>query len=159
MRTQATYRIGLAVAAGAVIAGCANSTASPASSSSEPPGPPALSQSPGPFSPVPSSSPAPSVSLPPDQPLPTVTLTEKPPKEPTDSLPETGWVAGMVTIGGKGPCYGLISDDGKRYALYGTAGTELAKGDRVKVKLETTRIKIYCGPGTLMSMTASEPIQ
>lgn len=148
MRTQATYRIGLAVAAGAVIAGCANSTASPASSASAPSSPPG-----------PSLSPTPSLSLPPDQPLPTVTLTEKPPKEPTDSLPETGWVAGMITIGGKGPCYGLISDDGKRYALYGTSGTELAKGDRVKVKLETTPLRIYCGPGTLMAMTAAEPIQ
>ncbi|SDT72519.1 hypothetical protein [Actinoplanes derwentensis] len=138
MRTQATYRIGLAVAAGAVIAGCANSAASPAASSA-----------PSPV--VPTSTSA--------SPLPTITLTEKPPKEPTDNLPETGWIAGMVTIGGKGPCYGLLADDGQRYALYSTAGTELAKGARVKVQLETTPIRIYCGPGTLMAMTASEPIE
>ncbi|WP_430781048.1 hypothetical protein [Actinoplanes sp. G11-F43] len=142
MRTNATYRIGLAVAAGAIIAGCANSADSTASA------------------PTPAS-PAPSITLspPPDHPLPTVTLTEKPPKEPTDNLPSTGWVAGTVTIGGKGPCYGLLADDGQRYALYGTGGTELTKGDRVKVKLESTPLRIYCGPGTLMAMTDSEPVQ
>ncbi|GIF05285.1 hypothetical protein [Actinoplanes siamensis] len=103
---------------------------------------------------------SPSASAPPGspEPLPTVTLTDKPPKEPTDTLPETGWVAGMVTSGGTGPCYGLVADDGKRYALYNTDGISLAQGARVRVKLETTLLKIYCGPGELMAMTAAEPI-
>ncbi|BEL10341.1 hypothetical protein Q0Z83_085320 [Actinoplanes sichuanensis] len=93
------------------------------------------------------------------KPLPTITLTDKPPKEPTDQQPNTGWVAGMVTRGGKGPCYGLIADDGQRYALYSTAGIELAQGSRVKVKLETTPLRIYCGPGTLMAMTEADPVK
>ncbi|BCY05170.1 hypothetical protein L3i22_002580 [Actinoplanes sp. L3-i22] len=91
-------------------------------------------------------------------PLPTITLTDKPPKEPTDNLPETGWVVGMVTRGGTGPCYGLISDEGTRYALYNPDGITLKERDRVKVKLETTLLKIYCGPGSLMAMTEAAPI-
>lgn len=131
MRSQHTFRIGLAVAAGAVAAGCGVSEGT-------------------------SSASAPSPSFP--APLPTITLTEGPPKEPTDNLPSTGWVAGMVTRGGSGPCYGLTADDGTRYALYNSEGITLKEKARVKVKLETTLIKIYCGPGDLMAMTAAEPI-
>ncbi|MEV4275883.1 hypothetical protein [Actinoplanes xinjiangensis] len=163
MRTQATIRIGLAVAAGAIIAGCANEGASPASSPSASAPAPSVASSPT----LPPASPegttpgtgAPSATPPTGKPLPTITLTDKPPKEPTDKQPNTGWVAGMVTRGGKGPCYGLIADDGQRYALYSTAGTELAQGSRVKVKLETTKLRIYCGTGTLMAMTDAETIK
>lgn len=163
MRTQATFRIGLAVAAGAIIAGCANSSGSPAtpsssSSFSSAPVPSAAPSSPP--APVPTTeSTTPAGTPPTGKPLPTITLTDKPPKEPTDQQPSTGWVAGMVTRGGTGPCYGLIADDGQRYALYSTAGTELVQGSRVKVKLETTMLRIYCGPGTLMAMTDAEPVK
>lgn len=164
MRTHATFRIGLAVAAGAIIAGCANGSESPATSSSStptsaPPSSAAPSSVPAPSSPATESTTAPAGEPPTGKPLPTITLTDKPPKEPTDQQPNTGWVAGMVTRGGKGPCYGLIADDGQRYALYSTAGTEMTQGDRVKVQLETTPIRIYCGPGTLMAMTDYEPIK
>ncbi|MEV6348002.1 hypothetical protein [Actinoplanes sp. NPDC051851] len=132
---RSTNLIGIAVGTGAFLAACATglepSSATTPSSQGSPSSP---------------------------SPIPTISLTEKPPREPTDNLPDTGWVAGMVTRGGSGPCYGLTADDGTRYALYSATGTELAKGDRVKVKLETTRLKIYCGPGSLMAMTASEPI-
>lgn len=155
MPTRVTFRIGLAVAAGTVIAGCANGTDSPASSAAFP----------SPSSPVSPSSPPPgpiagsSAATPSGRPLPTITLTEKPPKEPTDKQPSTGWVAGMVTRGGSGPCYGLIADDGNRYALHSDAGITLKPGDRVKVQLETTPLRIYCGPGDLMAMTAAESIK
>ena len=147
MRDRATYRIGLAMAAGAILAGCAQ--AAPSTSTSA---------SPLPSAPAPTSAEAtPAESRPSG--LPTITKTEKPPKEPTDDLPSTGWVGGMVTRGGTGPCYGLIADDGMEYALYNTTGLELTKGARVKVHLETTLLRIYCGPGELMAMTDAEPIK
>jgi hypothetical protein len=157
MRTQATFRIGLAVAAGAVIAGCANGVESPASSpapSSAVPSP-SIAASPTQENATSSSPVTPSS----ERPLPTITLTDKPPKEPTDKQPSTGWVAGMVTRGGTGPCYGLIADDGNRYALYSTAGIDLKQGDRVKVQLEASPLRIYCGPGDLMAMTDAETIK
>lgn len=172
MRTQATFRVGLAVAAGAIIAGCANSSGAPAASSSAPASSTPASSAPASSptgvsvpSTAPSSVPAPATEStvpagppPTGEPLPTITLTDKPPKEPTDKQPSTGWVAGMVTRGGKGPCYGLIADDGQRYALYSSTGLELVQGSRVKVKLETTGLRIYCGPGALMAMTEAEKI-
>ncbi|MFC7529462.1 hypothetical protein [Actinoplanes sp. GCM10030250] len=65
----------------------------------------------------------------------------------------------MVTRGGTGPCYGLVADDGTRYALYSSDGIELTNGARVKVNLETTMLRVYCGPGHLMAMTEAETIQ
>ncbi|MEU8655346.1 hypothetical protein [Actinoplanes philippinensis] len=162
MRTHTTFRIGLAVAAGAIIAGCANDTASPSSSAGATTPSTVVSPTPPAVPSLESTAPAtrsPAVEPPTGKPLPTITLTDKPPKEPTDKQPNTGWVAGMVTRGGKGPCYGLIADDGQRYALYSTAGTELVQGARVKVKLETTGLRIYCGPGTLMAMTDAETVK
>ncbi|WP_045740508.1 MULTISPECIES: hypothetical protein [Actinoplanes] len=157
MREQVTVRIGVAMAAGAIVAGCA--TTGPGSSAS--PAPSAVAPSSSGLSPA--SPPSPSTVLP-SEPSPSTIQpsgagTAKPPREPTDNLPTTGWVAGMVTQGGKGPCYGLIADDGTRYALYATDGTELVKGDRVRVQLATTMIRIYCGPGILMAMTDSATIQ
>ncbi|MBO3740812.1 hypothetical protein [Actinoplanes flavus] len=156
MRARPPYRIALALTAVAIVAGCASSPSSgtlPASSA------PSTAPSPDTPSPEPSaeasSAEAPSAATP----LPTITLTKKPPKEPTDPQPSTGWVTGMVTRGGKGPCYGMITDDGQRYALYSTEGVELAKGDRIKAHLETTMLRIYCGPGTLMAMTEVEQIK
>ncbi|GIE89445.1 hypothetical protein Are01nite_59250 [Actinoplanes regularis] len=136
MRSLHTFRIGIAVAAIAVAAGCGAASGS---------------------SPTSAPSTAPPQAAPSD--LPTITKTPKPPKEPTDNLPETGWVAGMVTQGGSGPCYGLTTDDGTRYALYNAGGITLAQNDRVRVKLESTLLRIYCGPGKLMAMVAAEPIK
>jgi hypothetical protein len=161
MRTHTTFRIGLAVAAGAILAGCANDPASPASSP-DTPIPSAISSPTSAPPTLEATTPAtgsPTVKPPTGKPLPTITLTDKPPKEPTDQQPSTGWVAGMVTRGGKGPCYGLIADDGQRYALYSTAGIELTQGSRVKVKLETTALRIYCGTGALMAMTDAEVVK
>ncbi|MEU8240589.1 hypothetical protein AB0C07_20290 [Actinoplanes missouriensis] len=126
---NATLRIGLAVTAGAIAAGCVSPSAPPAS---------------------PGASPAPSA-------VPS-SLPSDPAREPGDKPPATGWVSGVVTRGGTGPCYGFTADDGTRYALYNTSGLELTQRDRVKVQLETTMIRIYCGPGHLMAMTAAEPI-
>ncbi|WP_328464459.1 hypothetical protein OHA21_40840 [Actinoplanes sp. NBC_00393] len=154
MRDHATFRIGLVMAAGAVLAGCAGATPSasaPSSSSASAPAPSAVaSPAPSPAASDPSLSPSS---------LPTITKTAKPPKEPTDNLPTDGWVAGMVTRGGKGPCYGMLADDGQHYALYSTEGIELTKGSRVKALLEPSLLRIYCGPGNLMNMLEVETIK
>ncbi|GAA4596223.1 hypothetical protein BJY16_001939 [Actinoplanes octamycinicus] len=83
----------------------------------------------------------------------------KPPKQPTDTLPQNGWVTGMVTKGGTGPCYGLTTDEGTVYALYNTDGVKLQDGARVSVKLEPSLLKIYCGPGQLMTMLEAKPVK
>jgi hypothetical protein len=158
MRSHHTFRIGIVVVFGALAAGCG---ASPSPGSA-----PSTGITPSPsvaISAAPSVSPAtsPSAGVPSSAGptgLPTITKPGKPPKKPTDDLPETGWVAGMVTRGGSGPCYGLTADDGTEYALYSGDGIKLVTGDRAKVKLEPTLLKIYCGPGKLMAMTAAEPI-
>ncbi|BBH65701.1 hypothetical protein ACTI_23860 [Actinoplanes sp. OR16] len=125
----------VATAAVLVLAGCANSADSPGSPGSPASLAPSLS---------PSAVPGPSPS--------------EIPREPGDKPPVTGWVSGSVTRGGQGPCYGFLADDGTRYALYNADGLELPQGKRAKVYLETTLIRIYCGPGNLMAMTAAEPI-
>jgi hypothetical protein len=70
----------------------------------------------------------------------------KPPKTPTDLVP-TDIVAGRVTRGGSGPCYGLITDDDIEYAVYSTAGLSLSEGTYVRIKFESLKPKIDCGPG------------
>jgi hypothetical protein len=81
-----------------------------------------------------------------------------PPLGPTDAIKKTTWVVGTVTTGGKGPCYGLVTDDGKQYALHTTDGTTLTKGTRVKVNTATSKLKIDCGPGKLVEMVAAVPV-
>ncbi|MEU4559226.1 hypothetical protein AB0F72_12635 [Actinoplanes sp. NPDC023936] len=135
MRMHATLGIGIAVTAGAFVAGCASGPAAPSPNTPSP-----AAASPAASSPVPSAD-----------------LSEIP-REPSDKPPATGWVSGIITRGGTGPCYGFTADDGTRYALYSTAGLALNQSERVKVQLETTMVRIYCGPGNLMAMTAAEPI-
>ncbi|GIF15101.1 hypothetical protein [Actinoplanes teichomyceticus] len=166
MRSHHTFRVGIAMAAGTLAAGCGASSGAPSPAPSAPApvtsttGSPAAtgpsSAATGPSSAATAASQRPESSSP--APLPTLTNPAKPPREPTDNLPDNGWVAGMVTRGGSGPCYGLTADDGTRYALYSTEGIKLTAGDRVKVKVETTLLKIYCGPGRLMAMTEAQPI-
>ncbi len=83
--------------------------------------------------------------------LPTFGPPTGPPSQPTDQI-KTGYLTGTVTKGGKGPCYGLEADDGRVYALYSTAGENLARGERVRVRVEPLRLKVYCGPGPHLSM-------
>ncbi|MEH1123727.1 hypothetical protein [Micromonospora sp. CPCC 206061] len=83
-------------------------------------------------------------------PPPTSSAPAKPPTTPTDQRPKDILV-GKVTRGGEGPCYGMVTDDGKEYALYSAAGTKLTEGDTVKIRYEPLRLKIYCGPGEHVS--------
>ena len=82
-----------------------------------------------------------------------------PPKEPTDLIKKTGWVVGTVTTGGSGPCYGLVTDDGTEYALHNADGTQLERGTRVRVRTRTATVRIHCGAGKLVEMTAVEPVR
>jgi hypothetical protein len=70
----------------------------------------------------------------------------RPPKTPTNDVPP-GWIVGTVTKGGTGPCYGMETDEGKLYALYGGGGVVLERGSKVRVRVEPLKLKIYCGPG------------
>jgi len=69
-----------------------------------------------------------------------------PPKKPTDGLPSDR-IAGRVTRGGSGPCYGVVTDDGTEYALYGTGAGTLQVGSHVRVTIAPLLLKISCGPG------------
>jgi hypothetical protein len=88
--------------------------------------------------------------------LPTVTRATAPPDGPTDAIKKTDIVVGTVTRGGSGPCYGVQTDDGTQYALYSAKGESLVRGTRVKVRTKPTRLRIDCGGGTFLEMTALE---
>jgi hypothetical protein len=96
----------------------------------------------------PSSSPAP---------LPTLARPTAPPNDPTDLI-KPGWLVGTVTTGGTGPCYGLTTDDGVDYALHNADGTKLTRGTRIRIRTRAALVRIYCGPGKLVEMTAMEPV-
>ena len=81
----------------------------------------------------------------------------RPPQGANDKPADPAWVVGTVTTGGTGPCYSLTTDDGKQYALHSTRGTSLVQGSRMRIRTERARVRISCGPGTLVEMTAAEP--
>lgn len=83
--------------------------------------------------------------------LPTMRPPLKPPKKPTDLVPRD-IVAGRVTRGGSGPCYGLITDDGQEYALHSTAGVTLTEGKYVRVRFASMTAGVDCGPGRHVAM-------
>ena len=82
-----------------------------------------------------------------------------PPRDPSDRIKDTSWVVGTVTDGGSGPCYGLTTDDGTRYALHSTDGTTLVKGQRMRIRTERAKVRIDCGAGKLVEMVAAEPLR
>ena len=45
------------------------------------------------------------------------------------------------------------------YALHSVGGISLVKGDRMRIRTETARVRIHCGPGKLVKMTAAEPVR
>jgi hypothetical protein len=91
---------------------------------------------------------------------PSPSAISRPPSEPTDRIRDTaGWVVGTVTAGGSGPCYGLVTDDGKQYALHSAAGTTLTKGARMRVRTEPAKARISCGAGKSVEMLTAEPLR
>jgi hypothetical protein len=95
---------------------------------------------------------SPSIAASPTSPVPAWGPATKPAKDPSDRIKKTDTVAGMVTKGGSGPCYGIMTDDGTQYALHSTAKLELPKGKYVKVRAVPSASRIYCGPGKLLDL-------
>ena len=91
--------------------------------------------------------------------LPTLSPPAAPPSEPTDDSKPTEVVVGTVNRGGKGPCYGLVTDDGVQYALYEAKGRALTTGTRVTVDASPSRLRIDCGTGTLVEVKTLTPLR
>jgi hypothetical protein len=91
-------------------------------------------------------------------PGPTLSPPSAPPNGPTDQIKKFNTVVGVVTRGGSGPCYGLETDDGTRYALHSSARHELVRGDYVRVFAKPSLLRIDCGPGKLLEIVRVEPI-
>jgi hypothetical protein len=83
----------------------------------------------------------------------------RPPQGANDKPADPVWVVGTVTTGGTGPCYSLTTDDGTQYALYSPQGTSLVQGTKMRVRTERANVRIGCGPGKLVEMTAAEPVR
>jgi len=82
----------------------------------------------------------------------------KPPKTPTDIVRTSGWIEGIVTRGGDGPCYGMIAFDGVEYALYTDDGDRLEKEDHIRVRVTPNRLRIQCGAGEQVAVQAMEHV-
>ncbi|MEU8296226.1 hypothetical protein AB0C04_02915 [Micromonospora sp. NPDC048909] len=85
--------------------------------------------------------------------LPTLRPPAVKPSPPTDLRP-AGLVSGHITRGGRGPCYGLVAEDGTEYALHGPNAGELRQGSFVTLRLTPTMARIACGPGIPMSIVS-----
>ncbi|MCX5068741.1 hypothetical protein OOJ91_23140 [Micromonospora lupini] len=116
--------------------------------------PPAAST--GPTDPTPSSSPSdrPARSR---IPLPTLRQPTGPPRRPTDAR-RANVLAGRITRGGDGPCYGLVTDDGRQYALHGTGKGTFAVGTTVRVTVGPPDPTADCGPGTPVTIVDISPV-
>ncbi|MEU4712322.1 hypothetical protein AB0F73_01425 [Micromonospora purpureochromogenes] len=109
---------------------------------------------------TPSGTPAP----PADRPTP-LSATELPtlrppsglPKKPTDNR-RTDVVAGRINRGGPGPCYGLVTDDGRQYALHGSGMGSFAAGTTVLVTIGPADPAHDCGPGDAATIVKIEPV-
>lgn len=89
--------------------------------------------------------------------LPTLRPPTAPPRRPTDAKP-TDVLAGRITRGGDGPCYGLVTDDGREYALWGVDQGSFAVGTWVRVTTSPVVPKINCGRGTPASILKIDPV-
>ncbi|MEU7920186.1 hypothetical protein [Micromonospora zamorensis] len=86
---------------------------------------------------------------------PSIGIPSKPPKPtpPTD-LRDSGLIAGHITRGGSGPCYGLVAEDGRAYALHGPGAGNLTEGSFVTLRIVSRSSDIDCGPGIRVSIVA-----
>ncbi|MDG4760763.1 hypothetical protein [Micromonospora sp. WMMD710] len=75
-------------------------------------------------------------------------------REPFDLLerPTTVPLSPRVTRGGRGPCYGLVSEDGIEYALHGTGFGTLTEGSFVTLRIIARSSEVDCGPGVRASI-------
>jgi hypothetical protein len=68
------------------------------------------------------------------------------PSGPSDYIPGD-IVAGRVVKGGSGPCYAVLTDDDRRYALHSDAGLVLEEGTYIRAKVGPLLARIDCGEG------------
>ncbi|MFI6267823.1 hypothetical protein [Micromonospora zamorensis] len=130
----------------------------PPSAASSPARPPASDPNAGPNGPSagPDGTSVPSAGRPtplPRYPSPKPRITPLP-KEPTDNR-RTDVIAGRITRGGGGPCYGLTTLDGIEYALHGTGVGDLREGSLVTLRVAPPTSKVDCGPGIARSIVPS----
>ncbi|MGC5017167.1 hypothetical protein [Micromonospora sp. DT47] len=147
----------LALALLVPLAGCAGN-GGPVSDDPTPPTPPTSATPASSPPPLPATAPSGTPVAPADRPtplsateLPTLRRPTGPPKEPTDTR-STDVVAGRITRGGSGPCYGLVTDDGREYALHGPGMGSFAAGTTVLVTTGPADPAHDCGPGTPASI-------
>ncbi|MEG3637589.1 hypothetical protein [Micromonospora palythoicola] len=74
-----------------------------------------------------------------------------PPSHPTE-LRKANVLAGRLSRGGNGPCYTLVTDDGREYAMYGTDKGTFATGTWVRVTTAPATAEVDCGPGIPVSI-------
>ncbi|RKN48404.1 hypothetical protein [Micromonospora endolithica] len=79
------------------------------------------------------------------------------PSRPTD-LRRVNALAGRITRGGDGPCYGLVTDDGREYALHGVGKGSFATGTWVQVTIGPADPAADCGSGTPATLVKIAPI-
>ncbi|HEY0697256.1 MAG TPA: hypothetical protein VGD43_05545 [Micromonospora sp.] len=101
---------------------------------------------------------------PPDRPVPSGLSRSRPPVLPPPSGPPktpsdlvtSDWIVGTVTTDGSGPCHGLVTDDGREYAMHSTAGITLRRNTRIRVQVTPSRLRIDCGPGQQVTLVRAE---
>ncbi|TCB92792.1 hypothetical protein E0H26_23365 [Micromonospora zingiberis] len=74
-----------------------------------------------------------------------------PPSQPTE-LRRANVLAGRLSHGGSGPCYTLVTDDGREYALHGVDMGTFATGTWVRVTTGPATTGVDCGPGIRASI-------
>ncbi|MFC4148897.1 hypothetical protein ACFO0M_21800 [Micromonospora mangrovi] len=89
--------------------------------------------------------------------LPTLPRPTGPPDNPTD-VRRSDLLAGRITRGGTGPCYGLVTDDGREYALHGENMGTWGTGTWVRVTIGPPVSGVDCGPGTRVELRKIEPV-
>ncbi|WP_204001869.1 DUF5818 domain-containing protein [Micromonospora lutea] len=80
-----------------------------------------------------------------------------PPSHPTE-LRKANVLAGRLSRGGSGPCYTLVTDDGREYALHGTGKGTFATGTWVRVTTAPATAEVDCGPGVPVSILKMSPV-
>ncbi|GIJ75966.1 hypothetical protein SAMN05443287_106222 [Micromonospora phaseoli] len=80
-----------------------------------------------------------------------------PPSQPTE-LRKSNVLAGRLSRGGDGPCYTLVTDDGREYALHGADHGTFATGSWVRVTTGPATADVDCGPGIPVSILKISPV-
>ncbi|MEV0003278.1 hypothetical protein AB0H28_13455 [Micromonospora sp. NPDC050980] len=143
--------LSLPLALALALAGCADRQEGadvPASERpAEPTGSAASTPEPSPTPPTPAApTPAASSGRPPlsTTDLPTLRPPTGPPRHPTDQL-KPNVLAGRISHGGDGPCYTLVTDDGREHALYGRDKGTWPAGTWVRVTVGPAPAGVECG--------------